>query len=682
MFGQGANQGRAALVIQSIVKEVVEACVEAGYSDVTDEVAAWAVKSVVLDPKTAFNDEMDLRKEDVGPLIDAAIMKLTSKNSMPISTAKMQLMFQRTYNSFDEAKKMFLNRRYARFGEVQTSIVNTSPTSVQGEIEELYSKLVSSNLLRTNMGSPQEFNVIRETTAALESVLPPIELGVFMGLSRNDKERQLEELSMIVAGIRLFNKAIGKGGKEIPNLVDVVAMRTAGLVKLCYEDLAKFCELAEMCSLCQLNDEENSHEWLEASINARQYETYLTILHNDAVELADKVASFCAKFQKRQADVHNTIQSKTAVPTGDVYPLFIELADAYASLDICNFSLGVWVQLYNQMAGVVQGQVAFMQDHASSLKQAAASSSTNGMGIRNDYLQTTFAQSQQAIAALSKFTQSSITIDTPPPLHDQPEVTPLDADGIATDKGTRGPLRALLPGVAHGYDAIQLHLGGVCVFSASMNPPILQSANSNIGIVQYDEKYYGVSSTTAAVNFASDPDGCIDRILHNAKAHPELIELLQLYPFFESYDANSLSGIQMQKPTRKPHKCDGGSQTETHPIESNIVPHYDHSEWELRRKALHLANLRQKKTHSVQTDRSNYKRDSSTQVYLPKNNNTQTRRSTGTNVPKPSTYMRGLRGPRGRKAEPSEVVDLTTGIGGISLTIRGLTGGPNKSTIK
>jgi hypothetical protein len=51
--------------------------------------------------------------------------------------------------------------------------------------------------------------------AALQSVFPPIELGTFMAMSKKDKERQLNELSLIVTGIRLFNKECGKGGEGI-----------------------------------------------------------------------------------------------------------------------------------------------------------------------------------------------------------------------------------------------------------------------------------------------------------------------------------------------------------------------------------------------------------------------------------------------------------------------------------
>ena len=51
--------------------------------------------------------------------------------------------------------------------------------------------------------------------AALQSVFPQTELGSFMALAKKDKERQLLELTLIVTGIRLFNKECGKGGEGI-----------------------------------------------------------------------------------------------------------------------------------------------------------------------------------------------------------------------------------------------------------------------------------------------------------------------------------------------------------------------------------------------------------------------------------------------------------------------------------
>ena len=51
-----------------------------------------------------------------------------------------------------------------------------------------------------------------ETTAALESVLPPVELGTFAALTSRQKQKQLRDLAGIVTGIRLFNKHCGRGG--------------------------------------------------------------------------------------------------------------------------------------------------------------------------------------------------------------------------------------------------------------------------------------------------------------------------------------------------------------------------------------------------------------------------------------------------------------------------------------
>jgi len=56
-------------------------------------------------------------------------------------------------------------------------------------------------------------------STALQSVFPQAELGTFMNLTKRDKERQLNELTLIVTGIRLFNKDCGKGGEGIDDLL-------------------------------------------------------------------------------------------------------------------------------------------------------------------------------------------------------------------------------------------------------------------------------------------------------------------------------------------------------------------------------------------------------------------------------------------------------------------------------
>merc|ERR1712062_696891 len=94
-------------------------------------------------------------------------------------------------------------------------------------------------------------------------------------------------------------------------------------------------------------------------------------------------------------------------------------------------------------------------------------------------------------------------------------------------------------------------------------------------------------------------------------------------------------------------------------MESNIVKSYEWNEWELRRKAIKLSNLRTKLSHSVQTNLSNMRRDNVTQVYLPKDQNTQTKTDNYSNVPQPKVFLEGLRGGGMSKPTTMTKVDLT-----------------------
>ena len=117
--------------------------------------------------------------------------------------------------------------------------------------------------------------------------------------------------------------------------------------------------------------------------------------------------------------------------------------------------------------------------------------------------------------------------------------------------------------------------------------------------------------------------------------------------------------FSMNKPQPR-LQSDAGTQTDTHIkpsyidkgifrrfyIENDLlclVLEYEWNEWEMRRKAIKLANLRKCVTHSTQTVFSNFKRENETQVYLPKDNWGQTKRDGDTSVPKLKTYYHGLR---------------------------------------
>merc|ERR1712142_678197 len=55
----------------------------------------------------------------------------------------------------------------------------------------------------------------REIAAALESAFPREEIIQFGGKSRRVRKLQIERLHLVVLGIRIFNKFVGKGGAGI-----------------------------------------------------------------------------------------------------------------------------------------------------------------------------------------------------------------------------------------------------------------------------------------------------------------------------------------------------------------------------------------------------------------------------------------------------------------------------------
>ena len=60
--------------------------------------------------------------------------------------------------------------------------------------------------------------------------------------------------------------------------------------------------------------------------------------------------------------------------------------------------------------------------------------------------------------------------------------------------------------------------------------------------------------------------------------------------------------------------CDSACQTVLHPRDCNLDREYHWSEWELKRRALELANLRGRATHSAQTEEAAGRRDGQTQA--------------------------------------------------------------------
>lgn len=150
----------------------------------------------------------------------------------------------------------------------------------------------------------------------------------------------------------------------------------------------------------------------------------------------------------------------------------------------------------------------------------------------------------------------------------------------------------------------------------------------------------------------------IEALVDMAKTNPEMIQLLHLYQYFPTVEAleRARSYTRQRLLGKMPMVSEAGSQVDTHIVDEYIDPKYEWNEWELRRNALMLVNLKTKLTHGAQTDKSHFKRDSETQHYDPIAKTTQTNREGNTNVPRRVNFLSGLRNDGKTKFK---VVDLT-----------------------
>lgn len=129
---------------------------------------------------------------------------------------------------------------------------------------------------------------------------------------------------------------------------------------------------------------------------------------------------------------------------------------------------------------------------------------------------------------------------------------------------------------------------------------------------RYEDQLFGFASQEFLNWFAASPQEYMDAVMLQAIQYPACIALLNLQSCFPELSLDKLiASVALEAVT-----CDGECQTEVHPVAKHIDSKYEWNEWEHRRKALAMVNLRQKRTHGSQTILSHFRRENATQVWL------------------------------------------------------------------
>lgn len=83
--------------------------------------------------------------------------------------------------------------------------------------QKLFKKIVIYITLMSGLGNPKENTVMKEATAALQSVFDDKDIQKFVTLSEYEKEEQLHFVQDLVMGIRIYNL---KSGKTSSGIID------------------------------------------------------------------------------------------------------------------------------------------------------------------------------------------------------------------------------------------------------------------------------------------------------------------------------------------------------------------------------------------------------------------------------------------------------------------------------
>ncbi len=472
--------------------------------------------------------------------------------------------------------------------------------------QRIYAFLVYKNkqlgvsLLGKNAQSGQD-TINREVNAALESVIPRNALSPFIMLTNPEKATQLSELNNLVLGIRLFNKEIGKGGQSlqtIKNLSEKLDPEFVESIRRCIADTSNRVDDYENYLLYVLEnsiDEPNFEILKTELIFFRQFVAFALSLYEKTETSLNTIETAESRFLKEIDDLRKLLANNSSAPKEQVYPKFSTLANSYLTL-------------VEESRGV-DGKKQLFECLIDSLKDA----------------QFTLTE-VQAINS-QKFAQLAL------------EREEMGEGGRFENKN--GVYR-IEPRNTPEFLQTPLDFAGFSISNLVDLPGLLINGRHNVGVFKFEDFMLVFHNLKDARRFSERPQYYIDRLYEVCRKYPALIMILKLEDYFRDrgivlFDAKD--DFRDATKTMSDVEC----QTERHINPGRWDHNYFWNEWELRKRAIQMANIRNMTTKGSQTADSIFKVDNETQVWLKKEAATMTGIEAGTNPIRPRNYITELR---------------------------------------
>eukprot|EP01063_Lacrimia_lanifica_P024680 TRINITY_DN32543_c0_g1_i1.p1 TRINITY_DN32543_c0_g1~~TRINITY_DN32543_c0_g1_i1.p1 ORF type:complete len:596 (+),score=240.73 TRINITY_DN32543_c0_g1_i1:122-1909(+) len=578
-------------ITQTIVQEIVAQCGRHGFV-VSNSLAHFYLMAQLLTEEKDSNMSIELPPDRIEALVDKSVKHLTQSDCPSLETFKLQASV--TTMKQDQINKTRTEgvQHQAKSQQLMQEIcTKTDAKQVAGDMT-MYA-LHESHLFASTNDLVQ-----KETMTALESVMPKASITPFIAQKFEDKHKQLEELWRIVWGIRLFNKKSQKGGAGIPNLPEDTEQLLQTSLATCRNHLQQAMKTAFHYQVVlstpsiQLTDARRQL-LMDEYINRKQFAVYLGNIQKLLVDRAQKFETLKTTWEELMDQLKSIVSQSVSIPKSAIYPRFIDLSDSWDAFR------EVWTDASN-CKKILDLVVAYQAPYQPTLQQSDV--------------------------------EAALESQAPEPVPNRGNI----AQEVAN------PQVNYLPDMEQ---SMPLEFNGFCIPSLIDKGLLLDGKKDEKapGFIHLpvNNTYYAFSSERLLKAFAGDPYKYLSStLLDTCAAQTELIHLLGMQ--------NELPRDIYLHGTRTATKAKEVITTDQYCQTGHIPSYKDHNyqwnEWELRRLALKVADLRTKRTHHTQTVLSHTRRDNDTQTYLPKTQETQTAQSKATQPSKKVQYIKGLRG--------------------------------------
>ena len=577
--------------------------------------------------KKFYFDDKQLTPTKAKEVIDNVTSMLNIKQDGIVETLKLQITYELSH--IQEEDKIEKIKQYfdTELNTILKEITQAPTSKKESDTFQIHKKIFNYLLIKTKQNTLNSLiecdnsnlgiNAEREIYLSLDNIFPKSGLTPFLTLSIQDKIAQLNELSNTVMGIRLLNCEIGKGGIGLMTLEDIKKKLKYDLlyeVKEYYTKINTTCEkytlIYDNMELDIITDEKELkvlEKIRKMIIYYRQILTYFSMLIDDlqtSIQLKDGLIT---SYENERNNINDIIRNQTSISKDQAYPCFQRLAKIYTTFQEQVFLLDIRENVFRKIIEFISKEDAIKQEYDVNEWEGCFEVEVEKLDIYEKQDEPIFSFENGIYQNGATILSQNSTVD---------------------------------------YLDIKLEYQGFCIVTLLKKKGLLVSGRPNV-VVKYKDKYMVFCTHQCVQEFLDNPQTYINELYAYVKENPYLINLLNITEEFPNANlANMFRDKESSAYKYKASKVlmDKGIQTVDHVYDKGYIdPDYVWNEWDLKKKALQLADIMRKKTVSCQTLLSHFRRENETQVYPLKDSTTNTTVNKGTNLSIPKSYAIGFK---------------------------------------